>query len=113
MKTKMLILIFPSFFQIFNFPSVTPIQYIWTFLSVKDFSATARLRILKFGTKLDSDELYCVAKQPHIAYQSLFVHFSFPPMKIYVTDYSVPIGASGFKSSVHFQKVKAYCVNEN
>ena len=32
------------------------------------------LRILKFGTKLDSDELYCVTKeQPHIAYQSLYL----------------------------------------
>ena len=33
---------------------------------------------LKFGTgaKPDSDELYCLTKkQPHIAYQSLFVHF--------------------------------------
>ena len=43
--------------------------------SVKDFSATTWVRILKFGTKLDSDELYCVAKkkQPHIAYQSLYL----------------------------------------
>ena len=32
------------------------------FFSVKDFSATIWVRILKFGTKLDSDELYCVAK---------------------------------------------------
>ena len=31
------------------------------------------LRILKFGTKLDSDELYCVKKQSHIAYQSLYL----------------------------------------
>ena len=39
---------------------------------VKDFLATTWVRILKFGTKLDSDELYCVKKeQPHIAYQSL------------------------------------------
>ena len=30
--------------------------------SVKDFSATTRLRYLKFGTKLYSDELYCVTK---------------------------------------------------
>ena len=30
--------------------------------SVKDFSATTWVRILKFGTKLDSDELYCVTK---------------------------------------------------
>ena len=30
--------------------------------SVKDFSATTGLMILKFGTKLDSDDLYCVTK---------------------------------------------------
>ena len=43
------------------------------FFSVKDFSATTWVWILKFGTKLDSDELYCVTKkQPHIAYQSLY-----------------------------------------
>ena len=41
---------------------------------VKDFSATTWVRILKFGTKLDSDELYCVIKeQPRIAYQSLYL----------------------------------------
>ena len=40
---------------------------------VKDFSATAWVRILKFGIKLDSDELYCVTKErPHIA-QSLYL----------------------------------------
>ena len=42
--------------------------------SVKDFSATTWVRILKFGTKLNSDELYCVRKeQPHITYQSLYL----------------------------------------
>ena len=30
------------------------------FFFVKDFSATTWVRILKFGTRLDSDELYCV-----------------------------------------------------
>ena len=44
------------------------------FFPVKDFSGTAWVWILKFGTKLDSDELYCVTKeQPHIAYQSLYL----------------------------------------
>ena len=44
------------------------------FFSVKDFSATTWVRILKFSMKLDSDELYCVTKeQPHIAYQSLYM----------------------------------------
>ena len=42
--------------------------------SVKYFSATTWVRILKFGTKLDSDKLYCVTKeQPHIACQSLYL----------------------------------------
>ena len=44
------------------------------FFSVKDFSATTWVRILKFGTKLDNDEVYCLTKkQPHIAYQSLYL----------------------------------------
>ena len=83
---------------------------------VKDFSATTWVRILKFGTKLDSDELYCVTKeQPHIAYQSLylFIYFSFSPMEISVTDFSAPIGAIVFKFCVHLQEGKVYCVNGN
>ena len=48
--------------------------FVCKFFFVKVFSATAWVRILKFGTKLDSDELYCVRKeQPHIAYQSLYL----------------------------------------
>ena len=43
------------------------------FFFCQRFPATTWDRILKFGTKLDSDELYCVTKeQPHIAYQSLY-----------------------------------------
>ena len=79
---------------------------------VKDFSATTWVRILKFGTKLDCDELYCVTKeQPHIAYQSLFLFiFSFSPMEISVTDFSAPIGTSVFKFCLHLQDGKVYCV---
>ena len=82
---------------------------------VKDFSATTWVRILKFGTKLDSDELYCVTKeQPHIAYQSLYLFiYSFSPMEISVTDFSAPIGAIVFKFCVHLQEGKVYCVNGN
>ena len=44
------------------------------FFSVKDFSETAYLRILKFGTNIGYDKLYCVTKnQPHIAYQFLYL----------------------------------------
>ena len=66
--------------------------------SVKDFSATTWVRILKFGTKLDNHELYCVKKRTATYCLSvpLFVHFSFSPMEISVTDFSAPIGASVF-----------------
>ena len=44
------------------------------FFSVKDFSGTTSLRILKFGTNIRYDKLYCVFKnQPHMAYQSLYL----------------------------------------
>ena len=43
------------------------------FFSVKDFSATTTIRALKFGTKLDSDELYCVTKNSHILFISPFI----------------------------------------
>ena len=69
----MLILILP-FFQIFIFSFFHSYIIHMDIFSVKDFSATTSVRILKFGTKLDSDKLYCVTKeQPHIAYQSLYL----------------------------------------
>ena len=80
----------------------------------KDFSATTRRRILKFGTKLDSDELYCVAKT--VAYclsVPLFDHFSFSPTEISITDFLAPIGTRVFEICVHIQVGKVYCVNEN
>ena len=43
------------------------------FFSVKDFSATTLVRILKFGTKLDSDELYCITKNSPILLISPFI----------------------------------------
>ena len=43
------------------------------FFSTKDFSATTWVRILKFGTKLGSEELYCVTKNSHILLISPFI----------------------------------------
>ena len=69
---------------------------------------------LKFGTKLDSNEFYCVTKTATYCLSvPLFVHFSFSPMEISVTDFSAPIGASVFKFCVHLQVGKLYFVNEN
>ena len=109
---------FAFFFQFFIFfllslHSHTLLLY-GHFFSVKDFSATTRLMILKFGTKLDTDELYCVTKtSTYCLSVALFVHFSFFPMVISVPDFSALIGASVFKFSVHLQVGKLYCVNEN
>ena len=43
----------------------------------------------------------------------LFVHFSFSPLEISVTDFSAPIGASVFEFCLHLQDGKVYCVNGN
>ena len=71
--------------------------------SVKDFSATTCIRILKFGLKLDRDKLYCVKKKSHVLLISPFIcsFFSFSPMEISVADFSAPVGASVFKFCVH------------
>ena len=85
------------------------------FFSVKDFSATTWVRILKFGTKLDSDKLYCVTKKAasYCLSVPLFVHFSISLIEISVTDFSALIGASVFKFCVHLKVGKVYCVNGN
>ena len=73
-KKKMLILILPSFFNFSFFFCHSYILHMDIF-SVKDSSATTLVRIMKCGTKLDNDEFYCVTrkKQPHVAYQSLYL----------------------------------------
>ena len=50
-----------------------------------DFSGTALPRILKFGTNIRYDKLYCVLKiQSHLAYQFLYlsIFLSFFPIKV-------------------------------
>ena len=84
------------------------------FFSVKDFSATTLVRNLKFGTKLGSDELYCVTKKATYCLSiPLFVHFSFSPVEISVTYFPAPFGASVLKFCVHLQVGKVYYVNGN
>ena len=70
----MLSLILPSFSFFFIFSFFLSYIIHMDIFSVNDFSATIWVRIQKFGTKLDSDDLYCVTKeQPHIAYQSFYL----------------------------------------
>ena len=105
---------FAFFFQFFIFSFCRSYIIHMDICFVKDFSATTPLMILKFGTKLDSDKVYCVTKKTTYCISvPLLIHFSFSPMEISVTDFSAPIGASVFKLCVHLQVGKMYCVNEN
>ena len=59
---------------------------------------------MKFGTKVDSDELHCVTKTlSYCIPVPLFVYFSFSPIKISVADFLISIVASVFKFCVHLQ----------
>ena len=51
----------------------------------KDFQGTTAPRILKFGTNVGYDLLYCV-KEKQSAYHRL-IHFSFSPSKFSVTNF--------------------------
>ena len=57
-KTKVLRFIFAFFFYFFF--SISHSKVINMEIFVKDFSGTTWPRILKFGTKLGNDKLYCV-----------------------------------------------------
>ena len=47
--------------------------YLSVSFSVKDFSRTTWLMVLKFGTKFGNDKLYGVLKIQLIAYQSIYI----------------------------------------
>ena len=71
-------------------------------ISVKDFSGTTWPRILKFGSKLGNEQLYCVLKnQPHIAYQFLYLSIFLSLTKFYITDFSASFLDRVFKFCIH------------
>ena len=53
--------------------------------------------------KAYSDELYCVTKTATYCISVPLFVFSFSPVKISVSDFSVPMGASVFKFCVHLK----------
>ena len=61
------------FFQFFIFSFCCSYIIRMDIFSVKDFSATTRLMIPKFGTNLDSNEWYCVTKNSHILLINPFI----------------------------------------
>ena len=83
-KTKMMRFILPSF-SMFPF-SVTHSNVIHREICVKDFSGTTAPRILKFGTNVGYNLLYCVKENQSAALiNPLFIHFSFSPINLFVT----------------------------
>ena len=84
-------------------------------MCVKDFSGTTAPRILKFDTIFGYDLLYRVKEKWTCCCLSFpsFVHFSFSPLKLFVTEFSAPIIARVFKFCVHHEKGQVYCEKEN
>ena len=75
-----------------------------------DFSGTTSPRILKFGTNVGYGKLYCVKEnQPPPAYHSLYLSFSFSPIKCFVTDFLAPMRARVFKFCIHLECGQVYC----
>ena len=60
-------------FSVIVFVCLSVCLFVCKLFSVKEFSATTWVRLLKFGTKLDSDELYCVTKNSHVLLISPFI----------------------------------------
>ena len=85
-------------FPFFLFP-ISHSNVIYRDICVKDFSGTTAPRILKFGTNVVYDLLYCVREnQPSAAYHFLYLSiFSFSPIKFSVTDFSASMRARVFK----------------
>ena len=75
---------------------------------VKDFSGTTGPRILKFGTNIKYDRLYCVLKnQPYMAYQSLYLSI-FLSNKFFHLFSLASISATVFKLYIHNEDNQVY-----
>ena len=79
------------------------------FFFVKDFSGTTVPRILKFGTNIGYDKLYCVLKnQPHMAYQSLYLSIFLSFQLFFHLISSASISARVFKFCIHDEYDQVY-----
>ena len=78
------------------------------FFFVKDFSGTTVPRILKSGTNIGYDKLYCVIKnQPHMAYQSLYLSIFLSFLFFHLIS-SASICARVFKFCIHDEYDQVY-----
>ena len=72
------------------------------------------LRILKFGTNIGYDLLYCVRENmhPHVYHSLYLTIFSFSPVEFFATDFSAPMRASILEFCIHPQRVEIKSVKE-
>ena len=84
------------------------------FFFVKDFAGTAEPRILKFGTNVGYNLLYCVREnQPPPAYHSLYLSFPFLLREICVKDFSGTTAPRILKFGTNVGYDLLHCVREN
>ena len=102
-------------FSVIMFVCLFVCLFVCKLFSLEDFSATTWVRILKFGTKLDSDELYCVTKKSHILPISPFIcSFFFLSNGNFCHRFlSFYRSQCVLKFCVHLQVGKVYCVSGN
>ena len=99
----------------FSFFSISHSHVIHRKICVKDFSRTTAPRILKFGTIVGYDLLYCVKENQHAVadhsfYLSVFLSFQ---INLFITEFSAPITARVFKFCIHLERGQVYCWKEN
>ena len=81
---------------------------------VKDFSGTTGPRILKFGTNIKYDRLYCVLKnQPYMAYQSLYLSIFLSFQHFFHLISLASISATVFKLYRHNEDNQVYYCKQN
>ena len=82
-------------------------------ISVKHFSGTAGHRIMKFGTNIGYDKLYCVRKnQPSPTYQSLYLSIFLSLLLKFLSQISQLLFMSA-SVCIHLDNAQVYCVREN
>ena len=80
---------------------------------VKDFAGTSCPRIMKFGTNIMYDRLYCVLKnQPHMAYQSLYLSIFLSFQQIFHHVSSASMSARVFKFCIYNEDNQVFTVKE-
>ena len=106
-------LLYPPVYEVYRGYTVFALSVclcvcVCSLFSVKNFSGTTLLRILKFCTSFGYDKLHCVLQnQPHIAYQFLYLSI-FLSNKFFHHISSASMSARVFKFCIHDEDNQVY-----